>query len=117
MRHCRADKAAQKITSKIPSLHIIDLGGDSVKYSPVIIFILAVSLTAAYICFADECAGIRQSASEIIEAGLDYEKTAECMGRLLRGRGGDELKAVIEEFIDFGTMSVSGKVRCDAANG
>ena len=68
------------------------------KYRPVIIFILAVSLTAAYICFADECAGI-------------------CMGRLLRGRGGDELKAVIEEFIDFGTMSVSGKVRCDAANG
>lgn len=87
------------------------------KYRPVIIFILAVSLTAAYICFAGECAGIRQSASEIIEAGLDYEKTAECMGRLLRGRGGDELKAVIEEFIDFGTMSVSGKVRCDAANG
>ena len=47
------------------------------KYRPVIIFILAVSLTATYICFADECAGIRKSASEIIEAGLDYEKTAE----------------------------------------
>ena len=87
------------------------------KYRPVIIFILAVSLAAAYICFADECAGIRQSASEIIEAQLDYERTAACMGRLLRCQGGEELKAVIEEFIDFGTMSVSGKVRCDAANG
>ena len=87
------------------------------KYRPVIIFILAVSLTAAYICFADECAGIRQSASEIIEAQLDYEKTAECMGRLLRGRGGDELKAVIEELINAEPMPVSGNVRCDAANG
>lgn len=87
------------------------------KYRPVIIFILAVSLTAAYICFADECAGIRQSASEIIEARLDYEKTAECMGRLLRGQGGGELKAVIEELINTEPMPVSGKVRCDAANG
>ena len=87
------------------------------KYRPVIIFILAVSLTAAYICFADECAGIRQSASEIIEAQLDYEKTAECMGRLLRGRGGDELKAVIEELINAEPMPVSGNVRCDTANG
>ena len=87
------------------------------KYRPVIIFILAVSLTAAYICFADECAGIRQSASEIIEAGLDYEKTAECMGRLLRGRGGDEIKAVIEELINAEPVPVSGNVRCDAANG
>lgn len=87
------------------------------KFRPVIIFVLAVSLTAAYICFADACAGIRQSASEIIEAGLDYEKTAECMGRLLRGQGGGELKAVIEELIDFEPMPVSGKVRCDAANG
>ena len=87
------------------------------KFIPLIITALAVLLTAAYFCTGDECAGIRQSASEIIEAQLDYEKTAECMGRLLRGRGGDELKAVIEEFIDFGTMSVSGKVRCDAANG
>ena len=87
------------------------------KYRPVIIFILAVSLTAAYICFADECAGIRKSASEIIEAGLDYERTAECMGRLLRGRGGEGLKAVIEELIYAEPMPVSGKVRCDAANG
>ena len=87
------------------------------KYRPVIIFILAVSLTAAYICFADECAGIRQSASEIIEAGLDYEKTAECMGRLLRGQGGEELKAVMEELMNAEPMPVSGNVRCDAANG
>ena len=87
------------------------------KFGLILITVLAVLLTAALVCFADECAGIRQSASEIIEAKLDYEKTAECMGRFLRGRGGDELKAVIEEFIDFGTMSVSGKVRCDAANG
>ena len=87
------------------------------KYRPVIIFILAVSLTAAYICFADECAGIRQSASEIIEAGLDYEKTAGCMGRLLRGQGGEELKAVMEELMNAEPMPVSGKVRCDAANG
>lgn len=87
------------------------------KYRPVIIFILAVSLTAACVCFADACAGIRQSASEIIEAGLDYEKTAECMGRLLRCRGGGELKAVIEELIDFEPIPVSGEVRCDAAIG
>ena len=87
------------------------------KFRTVIILFLTISLTAACVCFADACAGIRQSASEIIEAGLDYEKTAECMGRFLRGRGGDELKAVIEEFVDFGTMSVSDKVRCDAANG
>ena len=87
------------------------------KYRPVIILVLAVSFTAAYICFADECAGIRQSASEIIEAQLDYEKTAECMGRLLRGQGGGELKAAIEELIDFEPMPVSGKVQCDAANG
>ena len=87
------------------------------KFKPVIVLVLALSLTAACICFADECAGIRKSASEIIEAGLDYERTAECMGRLLRGQGGGELKAVIEELIYAEPMPVSGKMRCDAANG
>ena len=87
------------------------------KFRPVIVLVLSALLTAAYFCTGDVCAGIRQSASEIIEAQLDYERTAACMGRLLRCQGGEELKAVIEEFIDFGTMSVSGKVRCDAANG
>ena len=87
------------------------------KFIPLIITALAVLLTAAYFCTGDECAGIRQSASEIIEAQLDYEKTAECMGRLLRGRGGDEIKAVIEELINAEPVPVSGNVRCDAANG
>ena len=87
------------------------------KFRTVIILVFALSLTAVHICFADACTGIRQSASEIIEAGLDYEKTAECMGRLLRCQGIGELKAVMEELFDFEQTSVSGKVRCDAANG
>ena len=87
------------------------------KFIPLIITALAVLLMAAYFCTGDECAGIRQSASEIIEAGLDYEKTAGCMGRLLRGQGGEELKAVMEELMNAEPMPVSGKVRCDAANG
>ena len=87
------------------------------KFRPVIVLVLAALLTAGIFCFADECAGIRQSASEIIEAGLDYEKTAGCMGRLLRGQGGEELKAVMEELINAEPMPVSGNVRCDAANG
>ena len=87
------------------------------KFRPVIILVFALSLTAVHICFADACAGIRQSASEIIEAKLDYEKTAECIGRLLHCQGRGELKAVIEELINAEPMPVSGNVRCDAANG
>ena len=87
------------------------------KFGLIRITVLAVLLTAALACFTDECAGIRKSAAEIIEAGLDYERTAECMGRLLRGQGGGELKAVIEELIYAEPMPVSGKMRCNAANG